>query len=366
MRTRLPIVAVTLAALTLAARAEADAPAGVLLVVGDAAAVAEARGGLERIDARFVAAEVGAPEAPARPEPTADLEALRAMARAGDDGPCLTRAGADHLAIEALLADRLRDAAAAVLVYTAACVEVSGDVARARELLEQAFALELEVGASLREVSVDLQALADRVREAAQSRPRATLTIRTPDPGARVVVDGGAHGCAPTPCEVTLRPGVHHLEIEATGRSTRRLRRVVEGDAAIEVALDPASREEVEAQLATASSDDRARAALLRAAADAFGARLVVVAWVDAGAAHAAGFDRARDGGHLVARNTVRGGATPMRTAVELVAAELDPPSGPSPWPFVAGGVAVAVLVGVGVWLAVRPAPNDLVFDGGR
>ena len=65
--------------------------------------------------------------------------------------------------------------------------------------------------------------------------------------GARVVVDGGAHDCARTPCTVELSPGEHVFAAELLGRARVIRRERIAGDV-LEIVLPRASATETSTQ----------------------------------------------------------------------------------------------------------------------
>lgn len=353
-----------------ATRAQDETIPGVVVSIGDAdgpAAAAAARdaGGatwsLERLRA--------SPRVASRP-PDDAVANLRDAYLAADFLRCLSATQAPELDVGALLAGAHRESVAAVTVFGAACALGAGDPEQAIRALRRAYAAELDVGDALAVTSPEVQTLAEEVRLALAARSRVDVAIATRPPGADVSVDGGGTTCAPTPCRVSLRPGVHNVAVTRLGYRPRHAVEVVDEDRQIVLALDPAPAALARTQLAAALAGGMAPddVSFARAAADAFEARVVAISRGSVDRAHAAVFDRARD--RVLARVAASGDnatASSIRAAILEWRGLTEPTplhQEPLLWVLVGAGVLVAAAVGVLAYVLTRPPERryDLVF----
>jgi hypothetical protein len=175
------------------------------------------------------------------------------------------------------------------------------------------------------------------------------------------------HRCPATPCDLAVLAGEHVITVERLGYARRTVQRTLEGAADLRLALDPAPAPEQRAQLgaALAAGEDPDGPRFVRAAAMAFGARLVVVARPGGDGASASLYDRAR--GRIVARTTVdRADQAPA--AIRSVIAEWRGITEPTPLLeeplFWVGAGVVALATGIVVYLLVNPGEprHDIVF----
>lgn len=362
----LPILVATV--FPVVARADAP-PEGVVLCIDaqdGAAALAAARraGGarwrVETIESPTPAPPVAPPDAPA--------EDLRAAYLEADFLRCLARLSDPALDSDALLEAGHRDAAASVGLFGAACAFGAGDVELARGMFARLQIGELDTTEDLAVTSPDFQALAEQVRSEVVELTRIRLNVRTRPARAQVIIDGGSHRCEATPCTVTLLPGQHVVQITRLGHAQRVLREVFEVDARRTLSLDPAPAGTVRQQLAEVLARPGGNPGAIdvaRAAAAAFGARVVTVAFHDTDRSRAVVYDRARD--RLVSQVAVSGGDGVAR-AVDSAIAEWRGATEPTPLLaeplFWVGTIGAAVAAGITVFLLVRPGEvrNDIVF----
>jgi hypothetical protein len=168
----------------------------------------------ERSGARFVRVVPVVEVEPPAPDGAASraAEAHRALVEA--DAPrCLELLEGDDLVATSLAAGR-RATAARVLVGRVACHVALGnaDAARVQARTLAVLGLDLPDGGSSPEAE---SIVADAAVEVARSAPL-VVDVRAGAVRAAVVLDGGAPVCA-TPCALPVRPGTHHLRLEADG-----------------------------------------------------------------------------------------------------------------------------------------------------
>lgn len=348
----------------------AEMPVGVVLAVDEglgldeATAAARRAGGAQWRGTRLQAARRPARSTPAPSE--AVLDEMRSAYLEADFLRCLTRA--QRFAPEDVLASGEPARAAALLTFGAACAYGAEETATAERWTRWLLATGLESQAPLEVTSADFQRYVDALRQ--QLGPARTVRIVTRPERARLRLDGQRRRCSSAPCTARLRPGPHLLQASALGHRTRRL--VFEvgetpglGDQLI-VALDPAPAEEVRGQLLEAlrggSRPDDPR--WMAAAADAEGARVLLVLWQRDGRLHAAIYDASL--GRRAAHASVprsRGVRAVVLAAIETWRGLVEPrPVWKSPW-FWVGTLGTALLTGLVTWAALRPAEKryDLV-----
>jgi len=347
--------------------AHADDPRGALVAIGnvDAQAALDASrdsGGaewhLERVEA------APRPRAVSVERPLAELE--RAY-RDADFTRCAEIARRPPLDPERLLERADRASASRQAVFAAACAYGAGDAPRSEEVARRALARELDLTEALARTTPEFQASIDPIRAAIQGAARGRVTIRVRPARAAIVVDGGAHRCSSSPCSLMLYPGEHLIVVESLGRERRVVQQTIDRNAAIDVALDPAPIGEVRAQLAVAlaAGADPGAIEVSRAAATAFGARVVVVLWEREGHARAAIYDRSV--GRVVATSSARRDRAGARAAVTAVVEEwrgiVEPSLLEEPLFWVSTAVVAAGAATL-VYFLVRPAreQRDYVF----
>jgi hypothetical protein len=340
-------------------------PAGVVVTLGglpvaDALAGAEATGG-----ARF-RGETIAPAAEVAPgSPTPAIDGLRRLYLDGDFLRCLTAMQSGTVEIDRLLADGLREDAGRAAVFQAACAYGAGDESLADAVIRRLFIAGLDASA-LVETTPEFQALAERAEAAVIGRTEAEVHLATRPAQAAVQVDGVPVTCGVRTCSVSLRPGRHVVRVERLGFSPRTVHVDVEGETRRTIALDPAPADEIRAQLAraVASADPPDKGEFIRAVADAFGARVVVLVWGQTGPTRAAVFDRAM--GRVVSRASVDEGDSPVRTAAATAVSEwrglVEPTTLVEEPLFWITTVGVAAAAGVAVFLLTQPEERHYVL----
>lgn len=345
-------------------------PPATILSVGEIAdgevlAAAQERGGaqwsLERLQP-----SVAAVEAP----PGAAIEQLHERFVGLDFGGCLAAAHGEELAVDRLLEHGLRDAAARVLVTSAACALRAGDESLSRSMLSRAYEADLDLDRLLRANLVELQQLAERVHAQVVSRGRVILRIETAPAGGEVSIDGSEPSCDSRSCSMELHPGRHVVVAGRIGHLSRLLVLNVEEETDRRIALDPAASREQRRQLADAigAGASPGEPTLMRAATGALGSPVVVLLWEREGQVRGTLFDRRTDGGGTVLTGEAVE-ANPIAIAggvAELITEWRDlEPDGieESPWfwlAVVAGAAAIATTV---YFLAAEP-PANLVLVG--
>ncbi len=348
----------------------AETPVGVVLAVDEelsldeATAAARRAGGAQwrgtRLQAvRHVARDASGPS-------DAVLDEMRNAYLEADFLRCLARA--QRFAPEDVLASGAPTRAVALLTFGAACAHGAEEAATAERWARWLLAAGLEGQAPLEVTSADFQRYVDALRQ--QLGPRRTVRIVTRPARARLRLDGRTQRCSSAPCTARLRPGPHLLQASALGHRTRRLVFEVaaapEPDEQLVVALDPAPAEEVRGQLLEAlrsgSRPDDPR--WMAAAADAEGARVLLVLWQRDERLHAAVYDASL--GRRAAHASVpreRGVRAVVLAAIETWRGLVEPrPVWKSPW-FWVGTVGTALVTGLLTWAALRPAEKryDLV-----
>ncbi|MEZ4251875.1 MAG: PEGA domain-containing protein, partial [Polyangiales bacterium] len=272
---------------------------------------------------------------------------------------CLAQlAGLD---VDAALAAGARAEVGRFHVLAAGCALGAGDEALATRYLARAHAADLPRDA-LAQTPPELQAL----DEGLPSAPTHTLTLRSRPSGAHVSVDGAAR-CT-TPCELTLSRGHHVFRFDRLGHRARVLALELGADTDEDVALDPAPSDVVAAQLAAElragrHPDDPGLAA---AAAEAWGARVVVLAWTDrceaaTCPARAALYDRA------LRRIVSRASAPASSDAVHAVVVEWRGRVEPRPlrrqpafWALTLTAAGIAALT---AWAVARPPERHFAIE---
>jgi len=338
-----------------------DETTGVVLLVGgvDAAGAAEAAN--DAGGATWRTEElVGAP-AQGRAAPTEALEATEALYDQGDFPRCLTTLTDPTLELARLLGDGHAEEAARLLVVAAACTIGAGDADRGKELFRRAFVLELELDALLGDVRPDIAEVAEAARREVMELGRVRLAIEAP--GTSIEIDGRERRCDRAPCIVRLYPGSHVLGLAALGRARRVEQIELDDDLRIAPRLDAASSDDARAQLAAALAEGRdpETSAFAEAAANAYGAQVVVLVSGQSDRVRASIYDRGRR--QTLARQSaeVADGASGVvvRNVINEWRGEVEPGTPWWIWAVVAGAVIVA---GVAAYFLLKPEVSSYAF----
>ena len=152
------------------------------------------------------------------------------------------------------LLETSREAASQALVTRAACAFLMEETASARELARQLFILELYLADVVESLPPHVLAFLTEVQRETMATARVPVSVRT-EPIASVRVDGGAHRCPSTPCQLSLSLGDHLFEARAVGASPGTFRRSIQEQTTVDLTLSEASIDELQGQLHDATND---------------------------------------------------------------------------------------------------------------
>jgi hypothetical protein len=304
--------------------------------------------------------------------PMARLDRLEQLYADADFLGCLTASQNAAIQFWTLLQEGHREAAARATVFGAACAFGAGDEDLAQTLLSRGAVVGLDLAGAGANTTPEFQLVAERTIQRVAAQPRVAVTLTTAPYGATVLVDGGAAVCRSDRCELNLRRGEHVIKATKIGHLPRIVHIQLNDELEREVALDsaPATEQQRQASDALARGWTPDREDLAETLANGFGARLVVIAWQEAGMTRLGLFDHALN--QMVARESCEPNATALRIAGHSVVTQWRGIAEPTPlvrrpvfWIVVSAVAAVvATGVGLGVWAASRPVEtqNDLVF----
>lgn len=206
--------------------AEAGAPdsrPGITLVVtGEPGAAHKVRDALPRAtDFPVVIVEATLPNtAPAQAPEALGLEAPLQRARRhyvdAEFPACLEVLGHEGL-LTGALTEGLRQAAARLLFWRAACHVGRGELEAAREVAAELGVLGLEVPADVEAASPEVGRVVAEAAGVGLARPRAALQVVADEAPGQVSVDGRPGLCA-TPCALELPEGRHVVRLDVEGR----------------------------------------------------------------------------------------------------------------------------------------------------
>lgn len=336
------------------AAADEPLPPGVLVAIDRAEGQAGLRGLEEAGGATWELETLTARSPEAAPPPEEAIAELRRRYVYGEFLRCVAALQEPPLDVDALLDAGLREAADQVLVFGAACAFGGDDLASAERLLRRAQAAELPL-AALGETTPETQAFAERVL--ANAPPIRRIRLESSPVGAQIRLDGRDR-CPLTPCDLSARAGPHRLHLELLGFESRALTLQLDADLSRTVALAPASGPELVTQLEHAltlpsAAEGGGQLAIARVAAEAYGARVVVLLRRDGDAHVAVVYDRSRERFVSTVRDTSAERATYLASQEWRGIVEPRPVwRQPLFWTLVVGAAGVAAVI---VWLAVRP-----------
>lgn len=337
-------------------------PQGVVLVLADVNADA-AIGAARDAGGAIWRSEAIAPTPALMPAPPNERATeLRRLYLEADFLRCMSAMQTEELSVDALLREGHIDLAATVTIFGAACAHGAGDLPLAGRILQRLFAASLNREA-LRDTTPEFQRYAERLDEQAQRIGEIELRLDTRPAGAGLELDGRAIACDRPPCLLALRPGLHVVRATRLGHVPRvEVMDLTEETETRTLALDPAPAAMIRAQLAAALGDEHApdRQDIAAAAADAFGARVVVVVWREGPSSLALVYDRGL-------RTTVaRARASTERAAIEDVIEEwrgvTEPRRLVAQPAFWLTTITVAAAAAVAAFFLTRPTEKDYVL----
>jgi hypothetical protein len=256
-----------------------------------------------------------------------------------------------------------REAAGRATFLAAVCAHGAGDLDSARYALQQLFVQGLEMDRAFARTRPDFDQLAEEIRTEVLAQPRVRLTVVTHPPGARLVVDGTPSTCNQTPCSLRLLPGEHLIAAQRLGRGSRAVRRQVDTDDRLTLALRSPSPGESKAALRQAllqRNINPGATQFAQAAIAAFGAQIGLISWKSRTGTHAVLFDRRET--KLYGRVTASGvnaTATAVTSALQEWRRANSSPFYARPIFYVPVAVAAAAATAVAIYFAARPSADE-------
>lgn len=301
------------------------------------------------------------PRAPRDVQPK--LRALWAAYVEADFLRCLALIQDADIALDRLIEEAQPEPAMQAALVGAACAHGAGSKALAQQITRRLLVLELDLKTALRRTPPEFQQTVDRLRQHIEQDGRVTIKVRGVPENSGIEIDG-RRVCAFTPCNVSVLKGEHIIVAKHVGFRSRTLPILLTADQTVTIALDEATAEDTQGQLALALGGAASAPAFAssvdtqRAVTQAWSVRVAIVLWKHEGRLYGALYDRALN--KRWSQMVVDTGPSSARTISRLLIEEWKGVVVPKPfyshpafWVTSAAGLA---LVGGLVWWLAQPA----------